>query len=143
MDYNGAGSQIGVQSMPKPDIAHPNATPEQAPVLSEAVAEVARHLEIGSSDLGTILGISQSSASRLMNGRYTLHEHQKEWELAALLVRLYRGLYSIVGNNDQLARGWMNSGNRAFGGRIPFALVKETAGLVHLCDYIDAHRATA
>jgi uncharacterized protein (DUF2384 family) len=127
----------------EPNPAPFSTAPARAPVLSEAVAEVARHLEIGSSDLGTILGISQSSASRLMNGRYSLHEHQKEWELAALLVRLYRGLYSIVGNNDQLAREWLNSANRAFDGRIPFALIREAAGLVHLCDYIDAHRATA
>lgn len=115
----------------------------RARILSRAVAEVARHLDIGSSDLGTILGISQSSASRLMNGIYTLHEQQKEWELAALLVRLYRGLYSIVGNDDQLAKDWLKSRNRAFGDQIPFAVIRQASGLVHACDYIDAHRAPA
>ena len=122
----------------------PKAKPQsRVQVLSGAVAEVARRLEISSTDLGAILGISQSSASRLMNGLYALREQQKEWELAALLVRLYRGLYSIVGNNEQLAKDWLKSRNRAFGDQIPFAIIKQAAGLVHACDYIDAHRAAA
>lgn len=126
---------------PKP--AKPAAAPKRAEVLSRAVAEVARQLGIGSTDLGAILGISQSSASRLMNGLYVLHEPQKEWELAALLVRLYRGLHSIVGNDDRLARDWLTSRNRAFGDQVPFAVIRQAAGLVHACDYIDAHRAAA
>ncbi len=119
------------------------AAANRARVLSRAAAEVARQLGIGSADLGAILGISQSSASRLMNGLYTLREPQKEWELAALLVRLYRGLYSIVGNNEQLAKDWLKSRNRAFGDQIPFAVIRQASGLVHACDYIDAHRAAA
>lgn len=130
-------------NMARTHIAKAAAAPNRARVLSRAVAEVARHLDIGSSDLGAILGISQSSASRLMNGLYTLHEQQKEWELAALLVRLYRGLHSIVGNNEQLAKDWLKSRNRAFGDQVPFAVIKQAAGLVHACDYIDAHRAAA
>jgi uncharacterized protein (DUF2384 family) len=115
----------------------------RAQVLSGAVAEVARRLEINSTDLGAILGISQSSASRLMNGIYSLREQQKEWELAALFVRLYRGLHSIVGSNDQFARDWLKSGNAAFGNRLPLAVIRQAAGLVRACDYIDAHRAAS
>lgn len=110
-------------------------------ILSQAVAEVSRHLDISSTELGTILGISQSSASRLMNASYTLREQHKEWELAALLVRLYRGLYSIVGSNDHLAKDWLKSRNKAFGDQIPFAVIQQASGLVHACDYVDAHRA--
>jgi hypothetical protein len=136
--------KTGMKTMAKPNIAKPAAAaPNRAQVLSRAVAEVARHLDIGSSDLGAILGISQSSASRLMNGLYALREQQKEWELAALLVRLYRGLYSIVGNNEQLAKDWLKSRNRAFGDQIPFVVIRQASGLVHACDYIDAHRAAA
>lgn len=112
-------------------------------VLSKAVAEVARHLDINSTELGAIIGISQSSASRLINGTYGLRENHKEWELAALLVRFYRGLYSIVGSNEQLAKDWLRSRNAAFGNQIPFAVIRQASGLVHACDYIDAHRAPA
>ncbi len=112
-------------------------------ILSTAVAEVARHLEISSTDLGSIIGISQPSASRLMRGEFTVRERTKEWELAALLVRLYRGLYSIVGSNDQLAKDWLKSRNLAFGNEIPFTVIRNASGLVHACDYVDAHRAPA
>ena len=116
---------------------------DRARILSTAVAEVARHLEISSTDLGSIIGISQPSASRLMRGEFTVRERTKEWELAALLVRLYRGLYSIVGSNDQLAKDWLTSRNLAFGNEIPFAVIRKASGLVHACDYVDAHRAPA
>jgi predicted XRE-type DNA-binding protein len=116
---------------------------DRARILSTAVAEVARHLEISSTDLGSIIGISQPSASRLMRGEFTVRERTKEWELAALLVRLYRGLYSIVGSNDQLAKDWLKSRNLAFGNEIPFAVIRKASGLVHACDYVDAHRAPA
>jgi inorganic triphosphatase YgiF len=116
---------------------------DRARILSHAVAEVARHLEINSTELGVIIGISQSSASRLMRDEISIRERTKEWELAALLVRLYRGLYSIVGSNNQLAKDWLKSRNLAFGNEIPLVVIKQASGLVHACDYIDAHRAPA
>lgn len=120
-----------------------NKVQDRARILSTAVAEVARHLEISSTELGNIIGVSQASASRLMRGEFAVRENTKEWEFAALLVRLYRGLFSIVGNNDQLAKDWLKSRNSAFGNEIPFAVIQKAAGLVHACDYIDAHRSPA
>ena len=114
---------------------------EKAGVLSQAVAKVALRLDLNTNELNEILGISQSSASRLMKGAYALRESGKEWELAALLVRLYRGLYSIVGNNDELVRAWLRSPNNAFDRRTPFEVIKTASGLVHACDYVDAHRS--
>jgi len=110
-------------------------------VLSSAVAETARHLGIGPSHLGRVIGVSQPVASRLLNGRYAIKESTKEWELSALFVRLYRGLFSIVGNNDQLAKDWLRSRNRAFGDQVPLETIKTVQGLVHACAYVDAHRA--
>jgi Protein of unknown function (DUF2384) len=117
--------------------------PDRSRVLTTAVSETARRLDMGPTDLSKIIGISQPSASRLLAGKYALKDGDKEWELAALFVRLYRGLYSIVGNNDQLAKDWLKSANRAFGGRPPFEAIQKAQGLVHACDYIDAHRATS
>jgi predicted XRE-type DNA-binding protein len=114
---------------------------ERSTVLTQAVAETARHLGIGPSDLAPIIGISQPSASKLMNGKFTIKEDTASWQLAALLVRLYRGLLSIVGNSDELAREWLNSRNRAFNDRVPLDDIKTILGLVAACDYIDAHRA--
>lgn len=126
--------------MPEPQAAPDLAKRSQ--VLSTAVAETARHLDIGPTALGKIIGVSQPVASRLLSGAYAIKEGSKEWELAALFVRMYRGLFSIVGNNDELAKDWLRSGNLAFGGQEPIGVIKNVQGLVHACEYIDAHRAT-
>ncbi len=114
---------------------------DRSRVLTQAVAETARHLGIGGSALGRIIGVSQPVASRILNGGYSLKENDKHWELARLFVRLYRGLHSIVGNNDQLAQQWLQSNNSAFGDRKPSDIIQDVQGLVLACEYVDAHRA--
>lgn len=114
---------------------------ERAAILTHAATETAKHLAIGPSDLAAIIGVSQSSASRMFSGGFFIKEGTPEWQLAALFVRLYRGLFSIVGNSDALAREWLTSGNQAFDGRSPLETIKSIIGLVTACDYIDAHRA--
>lgn len=114
---------------------------DRARVLTGALLETARRLRLRSTDLGRILGVSQPTASRLMNGRLLLPEGGKAWELAAHLVRLYRSLAALVGLDDELARAWLTSGNEAFAGREPLQLIQSVEGLVHVCDYLDASRA--
>ena len=114
---------------------------DRARVLSEAVGETTRRLKLKSSELTAIIGVSQPTASRLLNGKFLLAEGSKPWELAAHLVRLYRSLSSMVGGNDDLARRWLQSANQAFGGRTPLESIRSVEGLVHACDYVDAHRA--
>ena len=110
-------------------------------VLTQAVVDTARRLEIGPTEVGRIIGVSQPTASRLLKGDYALKESAKEWELSAHLVRLYRSLFSLVGSDDQLARGWLRSANAAFAGAEPIALIKRVDGLIHVCEYLDAYRA--
>lgn len=114
---------------------------ERSVILTHAVTETAKHLNVGPTDLAVIVGISQSSASRMFSGGFTIKEGTPEWQLAALFVRFYRGLFSIVGNNDELAREWLTTGNHAFDGQSPLEVIKSIIGLVAACDYIDAHRA--
>jgi len=113
----------------------------RARVLSTAVVEAAQRLGLRSTDLGTILGTSQPSASRLLNGKYLIPEGSKTWELATHLIRLYRSVSSLVGGNDELARAWLKSANRAFDERPPLEMVKRVDGLLHVCAYLDSHRA--
>lgn len=121
-------------------LSHP-AVATRARVLGQAVSEAARRLGIGPTELGLIIGVSQPTASRLLKGSYALRESAKGWELSAFVVRLYRSLYSLVGGDDGLARGWLHSPNKAFPGHTPIELIKHVDGLVRVCDYLDAHRA--
>ena len=119
------------------------AAPEshRARVLTDAVAETTRRLKLKSTELTAIIGVSQPTASRLLNGRFLLVDGSKSWELGAHLVRLYRSLSAMVGGDDELARTWLRSGNAAFGGRMPLEMIRSVEGLIHACDYVDAHRA--
>jgi len=67
-------------------------------------------------------------------------EGTKPYELALLLVRLFRGLDAVVGGDEASLRSWMAAGNRALGGT-PRDLVQTVTGLVAAVDYVDAARA--
>ena len=117
-------------------IAAPN--PDQALVLSKAVARAAERWALPKNRLARVVGISAPSVSRLYAGTYQLDPGRKEWELVLLFVRAYRSLDSIVGD-DQVARAWLHSPNRALGGR-PVDLIENAEGLVRVVHYLDASR---
>lgn len=112
--------------------------PDLSSVLTKAVARAAERLNISRALLAKILGVSPPTVTRLYNGNYKLDEHRKEWEFALLLVRVFRSLDSIVGN-EQTARQWLNSENRGLNGR-PVDLIRQTEGLVRVVHYLDASR---
>jgi uncharacterized protein (DUF2384 family) len=124
--------------MNKPALADAD---DRARVLSQAVVEAAARLQLRTGVLRAVLGISQPTASRLLHGHYRIPSESKTWELAALFVRLYRALFAMVGGNDELARVWLESPNRAFGDRPPLEAIQRIDGLIHACEYVDAHRA--
>ena len=100
--------------MPAPGrSAHRRRAPAPAAVLSKAVVRAARLLELTQRDVATSLGISEATASRLFAGKYLLSaDRAKEWELALLLVRLYRSLDALWGH-EETARRWLASEPRA------------------------------
>jgi uncharacterized protein (DUF2384 family) len=51
---------------------------------------------------------------------------------------VFRSLDSIVGD-EQTARRWLNSDNRALNGK-PIDLIRRTDGLVRVVQYLDASR---
>ncbi len=114
---------------------------DRSRVLSQAVAEASKRLKVNSTELGAILGFSQPTSSRLLNQKYAIPEDSKEWELSAHFVRLYRSLSSLVGGDDELAKDWLTSPNRAFNQQTPISYIKRVDGLIHACEYLDAHRA--
>lgn len=117
------------------DIAH---NPAPAAVLSKAVARAAERLGLPRATLARILGVSAPTISRLYQGSYLLDARRKEWELAVLLVRIFRSLDSIVGDQDT-ARQWLRSDNLSLNGR-PIDLLLHTEGLVRVAHYLDASR---
>ncbi|WP_230969006.1 antitoxin Xre/MbcA/ParS toxin-binding domain-containing protein [Nitrogeniibacter aestuarii] len=112
--------------------------PEARAVLSKAVTRAAERMSLTRTLLGKVLGLSPATVTRLYGGTYQLEPNRKEWEFAVLLVRAFRSLDSIVGE-ESTARKWLASDNRALGGR-PIDLMTSTEGLVRVVQYLDASR---
>lgn len=110
-------------------------------MLSLAVVDAARRLGIGPTEFGQIVGVSHLTATRLLQGILHLGEGEQQWERCTLLVRLYGSLISLVGGDENLARGWLRSGNRAFSGQQPIELITQIDGLGRVCEYLDSHCA--
>jgi uncharacterized protein (DUF2384 family) len=107
-------------------------------VLTKALVRAARALELNQAKVAATLGVSTPTVSRMFAEKYLLDPERKEWELAALFVRLFRSLDSIVAS-DEKARAWLNSDNRALGAR-PVDLLSRAEGLVRVLHYLDAAR---
>ena len=110
-----------------------------AAVLTKAVVRAARLLSFSQRELAHILGVSDATASRLCAGHYELSpDRAKEWELALLLVRLFRSLDALWGH-EAAARTWLASDNLALAGR-PVDLIPSVEGLVRVVNYLDNAR---
>ena len=116
----------------------PAPKPDKRLVLTKAVIRAAKALELNQSKVAATLGVSDPTVSRMFAQKYFLDPNRKEWELGALLVRLFRSLDSIVAS-DEKARAWLNSDNKALGER-PVDLLARAEGMVRVLYYLDAAR---
>lgn len=115
-------------------------SPSRAAVVSKAVINAARLLGLTNTALAAVLGLSEATISRLASGTYTLDPTHKSYELALLLIRLYRGLNALVGGEDAPVQGWMRSPNLALDG-IPAERIRTIVGLTDAVAYVDSARA--
>lgn len=111
-------------------------------VLSKATSRAARRLGLSGAALAKVLGLSEATVSRLKRGDWDVAPQSKEGQLAALLVRLFRSLDAVVGNDDGKVLAWMGSYNRALAG-VPLELIESPQGLVMTLQYVDGMRATS
>jgi plasmid maintenance system antidote protein VapI len=111
-------------------------------VLAKATARAAALLGLSGAALARTIGASEPTVSRVLRGDRPLAPQSKEGELAALLVRVYRSLDALVGNDDGKRVAWMTTHNHALGAK-PKDLIESVEGLVAVLSYLDGMRATA
>jgi len=113
---------------------------DPALVLTRAATRAAALLGLTGAALSRVIGASEATVSRMIKGERALKPGSKEAELAALLVRLYRSLDAVVGNDPERRLAWMNSHHQALNG-VPRDLILKAEGLVATLAYVDAMRA--
>lgn len=113
---------------------------QAAAVVSKAVVRAAAILGLTNAGLAKVLGLSPATASRLRDGAYALPPDSKPYELALLLIRLFRGLDAMMGGEEQAAESWMRTPNRALQSA-PIDRITSVTGLVETVAYVDAARA--
>jgi len=106
----------------------------KATVLGKAVLNAGAKLGLSASDVCRIIGRDRSSITR--NG---VPPETKSGQLALILVRIYRGLYALVGGDEDEMRHWMHSPIQTLKG-VPADMAQDIPGLVHIAQYIDAMR---
>jgi transcriptional regulator with XRE-family HTH domain len=109
-------------------------------VLAKAVGRAGSMLGLSGAALARVIGLSEPTVSRLLRGEHRVNPASKPGELAALLVRVYRSLDALVGNDQALRIQWMTSFNRDLGG-VPRDLIASAQGLVNTLAYLDGMRA--
>jgi hypothetical protein len=117
-------------------------TAPAAAVLTKAMLRASSLLGLTNTVLARVVGLSESQISRMTRGDKALEIGTKPAELATLLVRVYRSLDALVGNDDRHRRLWMTSFNRAFN-EAPKDAIQKVDGLVKVVSYLDGARALA
>ena len=118
-----------------------NVGSDREKVLTKALLKAAEWLGVNGRELATIIGVSQATTARMRSGGYVLREDRnKEFEISAFFVRIYRSLFAIVGGDQASARDWIRRQNTALRG-VPLEMMKTIGGLNEVCEYLDARRS--
>src|SRR5438874_1605675 len=99
-----------------------------ATVATKAVLRAAARLGLSNKTLAKVIGVSEATVSRMGSGAYTLAKGDKPFDLAILLIRLFRALDTVAGGDDAMAAAWLRSENRALGAA-PLTLIQSVPGL--------------
>lgn len=118
----------------------PEAPDADGAIVTKAVLRAADRLGLTGTELGAVLGLSKASVSRLGAARQVLTPGTKPFELALHLIRLYRSLDALAGNDATYPSWWLRQANRWLG-EVPAVAITTVRGLIATVDHVDAFRA--
>ncbi len=111
-------------------------------VLAKATLRAAVMLGLTGRQLADVIGSSESTISRMASGVRALPPQSKPGQMAALVIRAYRSLDALVGNDEARRLRWMTSYNAALNAT-PQEAMRTPEGLVRIVTYLDGARALA
>jgi hypothetical protein len=108
-------------------------------ILTKALKNAADYWGMSNRQLGEIIGLSEATVSRLKHGTYALDHNSKQWQLAVVFLRIFRGLDSYMGGHAANERLWLHADNTALGGA-PADVMRSVEGLASVVQYVDYMR---
>lgn len=114
--------------------------PQREAVLTKAALRASERLGLSARQFAGVIGVSEATVSRMKRGDYLLDSKSKPFELAVLLVRVFRSLDAVAGGDQTVIRAWMKNANTALG-ESPAKMILGVSGLMDVVAYLDARRA--
>lgn len=111
---------------------------EDQALVTRAALNAAAELGLSNRALADILGVSASKLDRARGERASFNG--KDYELALLLIRIYRALYAILGGNREQMQHWLKTPNRHLQDTAPLEQLGRLEGIVMVMRYLDAMR---
>jgi Protein of unknown function (DUF2384) len=124
----------------RPDLSTTPTPASDSALVTKAAIRAADRLGITNKVLAGVIGVSEATVSRMKNGKHILEAGGKPFQLAVLLLRLYRSLDALIGGDDVAASAWLSNTNTALGAA-PIELIQSVSGLMNVIQYLDARRA--
>ena len=112
----------------------------QGRVVTKAVIAATDRLGLNAARTADILGLSAPTISRMKRLDFLLEPGSKPFELAVLLIRVFRSLDAITGGDEAVAKNWLRNHNIALGAA-PADMLATITGLIDVLSYLDARRA--
>ncbi len=109
-------------------------------IVSKALLNAARRLDMTNIELAQVVGISESKLSRMNRQEALVSRSGKEFDFALLFLRLYRSLDAITGGDRVTCAAWIRNPNDVFK-TVPLERMKSLEGLVDVVHYLDSRRA--
>lgn len=113
-------------------------SPEAPAVLCKALFNSINYLGLTQAELGQIIGVDRTTVTRLKH-KGNLDPDSKPGELAGCLIRIFRGLYALMGGDAAAIQHWMSTFNHHLNGR-PLEMIQHPQGLIQVLVYLDALR---
>jgi hypothetical protein len=115
-------------------VARHNNEIDDRKVLGKALCNAAEVLGLSKTEVAGIIGRERTGIVR--DG---IDPNSKAGELAMMFIRVYRGLYAVVGGDQENMRHWVDTENQYFG-QSPRKMMATCQGLVRVLMYLDAIR---
>lgn len=112
-------------------------------LVGDSLMRATEVLGLAREQVANAIGVSVPTIARMKKGAPI--PGNKPFEMALLVIRIYRALYAMVGGNQEAMQHWMATPNTHFSEQsgqpqVPAEMIQSVEGLTRVLWYLDAMR---